>query len=156
MSADDNQDPPVAMANEYALHHGVQICFQCGMSNPAMLFRQPDGVFLVWLAINTYMGTGYHFVAYVAKHGLVIDNFPGKRVHATDDGDRTNNQEAIKLFFKLSPGATQIQMTSVPQPPALHQRHPNFTNCPQTIPKTCHSPLASPRWTRCFWSSTHR
>jgi len=157
MSADDDQDPSVAMANEYALQHGVQICFQRGLSSPVMLFRQLDGVFLVRLAISTEGGTDYHFVAYLAKHGFVIDNFPGKRVPARDDADRTNNQEAVKVFFKLFPGATQIQMTSVhqlvlmPEPPASPQFHKLSANHGKPSQRLAIFPLRAPR----SWLSAH-
>ena len=144
---EQDPDPTIAMANEYAAHHGVQICFERQLDSPANLFRQADGVFLVRLAISAGVGTDHHFVAYIAKHGLVIDNFPGKRVPAVEDSDRVSNREALKVFFKLFPGAMKINMTSVHRfvdgkhpasPPRPHRSGPQqlpFSPCEPPAPR---------------------
>ena len=111
----DNCDPSISMASDYAAYHGMMLQFKSDLNNPAAVFRQRNKGYLVRLAISADVegpdGTDYHFVAYLADLGFVVDNYPGRPVLAIDDSDRSSNDKAIQVFYDLFPGAQKIQMT---------------------------------------------
>ena len=58
-------------------------------------------------------GTDYHYVAYNAATGRLIDNEPGAKVPVVDDDDRRNNKRAIKVFRRYFPNAQKIYVDAV-------------------------------------------
>ena len=65
------------------------------------------------LQISTLAGVDYHYVAYLAAKGYVIDNEPGGKVPGVLDKDRCSNKEALKVFQGLFPRATKIFVKAV-------------------------------------------
>jgi len=113
----DNCDPSISMASDYAAYHDMTLQFKSDLNNPVALFRQRNKGYLVRLAISVDVEgpyrTDYHFVAYLADLGFVVDSYPGRPVLAIDDFDRSSNDKAIQVFYDLFPGAQKIQMTHV-------------------------------------------
>ena len=82
--------------------------------NPKALSNRRAGTFLLRLEIKTEAATDYHFVAYLASSGFLVDNCPSQPVLKVDDADRlASNKNAMLVFKKIFPGAARIHMTSV-------------------------------------------
>jgi len=115
LTRSDGKDPDVSMAMEYVDQHKMKLRFRRELSSPASLFSTRGGTFLVRLRIvsDEDEDPDHHFVAYLAEPGFVVDNHRRQPVPTIDDKDRTSNQEAIKVFSSLFPGAERIQLTSV-------------------------------------------
>ena len=106
-------DPTFAMAKLYAAQHGIDLKYDRTLNCPQRLFDRRQGTFLVQLQISTLAGVDYHYVAYLAAKGYVIDNEPGGKVPGVLDKDRCSNKEALKVFQGLFPRATKIFVKAV-------------------------------------------
>ena len=96
-------DPTFAMAKLYAAQHGIDLKYDRTLNCPQRLFDRRQGTFLVPLQISTLAGVDYHYVAYLAAEGYVIDNEPGGKVLGILDKDQYSNKEALKVFQGLFP-----------------------------------------------------
>ena len=106
-------DPTFAMAKLYAAQHGIDLNYDRTLNCPQRLFDRCQGTFLVQLQISTLAGVDYHYVAYLAAEGYVIDNEPGGKVPGVLDKDRCSNRAALKVFQGLFPRATKIFVKAV-------------------------------------------
>jgi len=84
-------------------------------ASPAGLFNCDCGMFLVRLRIECATRTDYHYVAYNAQTGRVLDNAYERyakvpRVEATYKG---NNKRATKVCFQLFSKANEIWVDAV-------------------------------------------
>ena len=114
LATSDGSDPTVSMAKSFLEQHGLTLHYVREINNPKALFNRRASTFLLRLAIKTETATDYHFVAYLASSGFLVDNCPGQPVLKVDDTDRrASNKNAMRLFKKLFPGAAQIEMASV-------------------------------------------
>jgi hypothetical protein len=98
------------MAKTFVGGYGLDLHYDRRLNNPRALFRQRDGAYLVQLQLFTDVGIDYHYVAYLAATGHVIDNLPRAKVPAVDDIDRSTNKLAIKVFAQFFPGVQQLQI----------------------------------------------
>ena len=55
----------------------------------------------------------FHYVAYLAAEGMVVDNYPRAKVPVVDDTDRSSGKAATKVFYQLFPGASKITLGAV-------------------------------------------
>ena len=105
------------MASDYAAYHDMMLQFKSDLNNHVALFRQRNKGYLVRLVISADIEgpdrTDYHFVAYLADLGFVVDSYPGRPVLAIDDSERSSNDKAIQVFYDLFPSVQKIQMTHV-------------------------------------------
>ena len=107
-------DPTRAVALDYARQFGLTLEYEPALkASPAGLFNRTQGAYLVRLEIVCPGGTDYHYVAYNAATGRLIDNEPGAKVPVVDDDDRRNNKRAIKVFRRYFPNAQKIYVDAV-------------------------------------------
>ena len=74
ISRADSRDPNFSMAKTFVGGYGLDLHYDRRLNNPRALFRQRDGAYLVQLQLFTNVGIDYHYVAYLAATGHVIDN----------------------------------------------------------------------------------
>ena len=94
---------------------GVELTYKRAIGSPRALFRQLAGDFLVQLVIETEDSSSpdFHYVAYLAAEGMVVDNYPRAKVPIVDDNDRASGKAATKVFYQLFPGASKITLGAV-------------------------------------------
>ena len=107
-------DPTAAMALEYASRFGLTLEYERALKgSPAGLFRRTQGAYLVRLEIVCDGGTDWHYVAYNAVTGRLIDNEPGAKVPLVNNDDRVSTKRAIKVFRQYFPNAKKIYVDAV-------------------------------------------
>ena len=111
----DETDPSFFAAAKFAAGFDVALLYKRQIGSPRALFRQSVGAFLVQLIICTDNSDSpdYHYVAYLAATGTLIDNYPRAKVPIIDDGDRSSRSRAAKVFYELFPGASNIRIGAV-------------------------------------------
>jgi len=144
ISRADSRDPNFSMAKTFVGGYGLDLHYDRRLNNPRALFRQRDGAYLVQLQLFTDVGIDYHYVAYLAATGHVIDNHPRAKVPVVDDIDRSTNKLAIKVFAQLFPGAQRVHMKAVSELSKVGQRsHFIERIVPSIVPPTTRSTPAT-------------
>ena len=140
----DETDPSFFAAAEFAAGFDVALLYKREIGSPRALFRQSVGAFLVQLIICTDNSDSpdYHYVAYLAATGTLIDNYPRAKVPIIDDGDRSSRSRAAKVFYELFPGASNIRIGAVSE--AIQHLKPRTQPIvPSIVPPTTRSTPAT-------------
>ena len=140
----DETDPSFFAAAEFAAGFDVALLYKRQIGSPRALFRQSVGAFLVQLIICTDNSDSpdYHYVAYLAATGTLIDNYPRAKVPIIDDGDRSSRSRAAKVFYELFPGASNIRIGAVSE--AIQHLKPRTQPIvPSIVPPTTRSTPAT-------------
>jgi hypothetical protein len=107
------RDPSVPEAMRYAQTLGMQLEIRRRLTGSVVkLFRMTKGSFLVRLELKDNTGSFFHFVAFDAAAGLVLDNdltlIP--RIEACD---RLDNRSAIATLSLIYPHVAEVRIRDV-------------------------------------------
>jgi hypothetical protein len=108
----DGTDPCLHTAMVYAATLGMDLAARSDINSPRLLWSQDSGCYLAQLNVQTDDSTDSHFVAYLAAGGVLLDNYPGRKVPKMKTSDRTRKQ-APKVFKQLFPSAQQTTLGAV-------------------------------------------
>jgi hypothetical protein len=106
-------DPSVPDAKKYAHTQGMQLelCHRL-RGSVINLFRMTKGSFLVRLELKDNTGSFFHFVAFDAVAGLVLDNdLP--LIPKIEECDRLDNPSAIAALRLIYPHVAEVRIKEV-------------------------------------------
>ena len=96
----DGTDPCLHIAIVYATTIGIDLAARSDINSPRLLWSRDSGCYLAQLNVQTDDSVDYHFVAYLAGGGVLLDNYPGRKVPKMKTPERTRKQ-APKVFKRL-------------------------------------------------------